>query len=432
MSLKHLKIEDSYPQLKNKKSLLAVSGGVDSIVLSHLFYNTKFKFCIAHCNYNLRGKDSNKDALLVKSLANTLNVDLFLKKFDTIEYSNKNKCSLQMAARDIRYNWFNDLLIENDISYIITAHHLNDQLETFLINISRGSGIDGLIGIPETNKLIRPLLNYTKEEILSYAKENNLKWNEDQSNSKNDYLRNSLRNLVITKWKKIMPDLEKHFQKTIQHLGFASKALNIQIDNFKKKSFINIETGIKIDLKDLNNLSPREFFLHAIFKQYGFIYPIELEKLINSTPGKIIYSDSHELLRDRKCLILRKKLEKLEDTYEIKLIPQKLNIPFHIEISLDPFPNNFSSIEIDPKLVDSPLVIKKNFTGAYFYPVGMTGKKKLSKYFKDEKYSSFQKENQWILTSNNKVVWVIGKRADRRFLASLDTKKRMYICINLT
>ena len=432
MSIKSLKIEDLYPQLKNKKSLLAVSGGVDSIVLSHLFSNSKFKFCIAHCNYNLRGKHSDNDAILVKNLANSLDVDLFLKKFDTIKYSKKNKCSIQMAARDIRYNWFNDLLIENDISCVITAHHLNDQLETFLINISRGSGIDGLIGIPETNKLIRPLLNYTKEEILVYANENNLKWNEDQSNSKNDYLRNSLRNLVVPKWKKIIPDLEKHFQKTIHHLGIASKALNIQIDNFKKDFFINIETGIKIDLKDINKLSPKEFFLHAIFKQYGFIHPLELEKLINSSPGKLIYSDSHELLRDRECLILRNKSKKLENTYEIKLIPQKLNQPFRIEISLDPFPNDFSSIEIDPKLIDSPLEIKKNFTGAYFYPVGMTGKKKLSKYFKDEKYSSFQKENQWILTSNNQVVWVIGKRADRRFLASLDSKKRMYIRIDPT
>lgn len=432
MSIKSLKIEDLYPQLKNKKSLLAVSGGVDSVVLTHLFSNSKFKFCIAHCNYNLRGKHSDNDAILVKNLANSLDVDLFLKKVDTIKYSKKNKCSIQMAARDIRYNWFNDLLIENDISCVITAHHLNDQLETFLINISRGSGINGLIGIPETNKLIRPLLNYTKEELLAYANENNLKWNEDKSNLKNDYLRNSIRNLVIPEWKKIIPDLEKYFQKTINHIGDASKALNIQIDDFKKNFFINIETGIKIDLKDINKLSPKEFFLHAIFKQYGFIHPLELEKLINSSPGKLISSYSHELLRDRECLILRKKIEQIKMSHEINLIPQKLKFPFNIEISLEPLHDIINSIEVDPSLLNSILEIKKPYVGAYFYPTGMSGRKKLSKYFKDEKFSSFEKENQWILTSNNMVVWVIGKRADRRFSSNINSNKRMYIRIDLS
>ena len=432
MSINSLYIKDLYPQLKNKKSLLAVSGGVDSVVLSHLFSISKFEFSIAHCNYGLRGKDSDDDALLVRKIASSLNVDLFIKKFDTIQYSKINKCSIQMAAREIRYNWFEKLLIENKMSNIVTAHHLNDQLETFLINIGRGTGIDGLTGITESTKLVRPLLNFTKKEVLNYAKQNKLKWNEDKSNLKNDYLRNSIRNLVIPEWKKIIPDLEKYFQKTINHIGDASKALNIQIDDFKKDFFINIETGIKIDLKDINKLSPKEFFLHAIFKQYGFIHPLELEKLINSSPGKLISSDSHELLRDRECLILRKKIEQIKMSHEINLIPQKLKFPFNIEISLEPLHDIINSIEVDPSLLNSILEIKKPYVGAYFYPTGMSGRKKLSKYFKDEKFSSFEKENQWILTSNNMVVWVIGKRADRRFLSNINSNKRMYIRIDLS
>ena len=431
MNLFSLDLEKLYPQLKNKTNLLAVSGGVDSIVLAHLFSKTKFQFVIAHCNYKLRNIESDNDAVLVKKLSQSLNVKFFIKEFDTILYSKENKCSIQMAARNIRYNWFQELLAENQISTVITAHHLNDQLETFLINIGRGSGIEGLTGIPETDLLIRPLLNFTKQEIIDFANKNNLNWNEDKSNTKNEYLRNSLRNTVIPEWRKTIPDLEKKFKKTILHLGFANKALNIQIENFKKQYFTISDLGIKINIKDIDKLNPKKFFMHAIFKQYGFIYPLELEKLIKSSTGKIISSNSHDLLKDRECIILRKKKDKQDKIYEIKLIPQKLQFPFNIEISLVPFLDKLNSIEVDPSLLDSVLEIKKPYSGAYFYPVGMDGKKKLSKYFKDEKYSSFEKENQWILTSNNNVVWVIGKRADSRYLSKTNSNKRMYIRIDL-
>jgi tRNA(Ile)-lysidine synthase len=377
MNLFSLDLEKLYPQLKDKTNLLAVSGGVDSIVLAHLFSKTKFKFVIAHCNYKLRNIESDNDAFLVKKLSESLNVKFFIKEFDTILYSKQNKCSIQMAARNIRYNWFEELLAENQISNVITAHHLNDQLETFLINIGRGSGIEGLIGIPETDSLIRPLLNFTKQEIIDFANKNNLNWNEDTSNNKNEYLRNSLRNRVIPEWKKTIPDLEKKFKKTILHLGFANDALNIQIEKFKKHYFKISDLGIKINLKDINKLNPKFFFMHAIFKEYGFIYPLELEKLIKASSGKIISSKSHDLLKDRECIILRKKKDIQDKSYKIKLIPQKLQFPFDIEISLDPFEDNINSIEVDSSLLNPTLEIKRSFIGAFFYPLGMTGKKKI-------------------------------------------------------
>lgn len=425
-------IKDSYPNLKNTKSLLAVSGGVDSIVLAHLFSKSKFNFSIAHCNFNLRGKDNESDALLIKKLAKSFNVDLFIKKFDTIKYSKVHKFSIQMSAREIRYKWFEELLIKNNISKIVTAHHLNDQLETFLINLGRGTGIEGLIGIPESSKLIRPLLSFTKEEVLKYAKQNKLKWNEDNSNSKNDYLRNSLRNLVVPELKKIIPDIEKKFQKTIYNIGLANNALIHQVEDFKKTFFNKTEFGIDIKLSDLEKIKPKDFFLHAIFKEYGFTNPTELNKLIDSSPGKIISSKSFELLRDRDCFILRKKTTKDNRLYKINLKPQKLKSPFNIEISLDPFEDNINSIEVDSSLLNSTLEIKRPFTGAFFYPLGMSGKKKLSKYFKDEKLSKYEKENIWILTSNNQVVWIIGKRADSRFSCNINSNKRMYIRFDLS
>ena len=429
MNIETLKIKDVYPHLINNKSLIAVSGGVDSIVLSHLFHNSKLNFCIAHCNYCLRGEESDSDALLVKNLANTLGVEFFTKKFDTIQYSKTNNCSIQMAAREIRYNWFDELMKKNGLSCLVTGHHLNDQLETFLINLGRGTGINGLLGISENTKIIRPLLNFTKDEILIYAKKNNFNWNEDNSNLKNDYLRNSLRNSVISKWKKILPDLEKNFLKTVSQLELAEQALNIQLEDIKKTSFKLINSEFKIDINNLIKLKPKDFFLHALFKDYGFIYPKEISKLINSSSGKLITSGSHELLKDREFLILREIPKLNNKSYDIPLIPQKLNNPFDIEISLKPFKNPINSIQVDPNLLSSVLQIRKPYNGAYFFPSGMSGKKKLSKFFKDEKLSLFEKQNQWILTSNNQVVWVIGKRADRRFLSNTKSKKRMYIRI---
>ncbi len=431
MNINSFNIENEYPQLNNKKILLAVSGGLDSMTLLHLFSLTKLNFSIAHCNYNLRSNESLEDEFLVKKIAKKLKIELHIKNINIKNYLNKNKLSVQIAARKIRYDWFNSLIDKYHFSYIITAHHLDDQLETLLINIGRGSGIEGLIGIPESKLLIRPLLNFTKKEILIYANDNNVIWNEDSSNSKNNYLRNSIRNLIIPKWKDLVPDLEKNLKKTINNLKSTNFIINELIRDFKNINFIKSDHGIRININELKKLNPNSFFLHAIFKKYGFNHPNEIIKIINSQKGKRIESVTHVILRDREDLILNdlnKDLDK--NSYQIKLIPQRINTPINIEISNNPFSNLDKSISVDPTLLNSILEIKRPTNGDYFYPLGMIGKKKLSKYFKDEKYSKFDKENQWILTSQNEVVWIIGKRADRRFISNKNSKKRMYISID--
>jgi len=432
MNINSFDIDKEYPQLNNKKILLAVSGGLDSMTLLHLFSLTKLNFSIAHCNYNLRSEESLKDQLLVKKIAKKLKVELHIKNINTKNYiNNNNKLSVQMAARKIRYDWFNFLRNKYDFSHIITAHHLDDQLETLLINIGRGSGIDGLIGVPESKILLRPLLNFTKKEILKYANDNNIIWNEDSSNSKNNYLRNSIRNLIISKWKDLVPDLEKNLKKTINNLKSTNLVVKQQIRDFKNINFVESDHGIRININKLKKLNPNSFFLHAIFKKYGFNHPKEIIKIINSQKGKIIESGTHIILRDREDLILNDLNKELDtNSYQIKLIPQRINTPIKIEISNNSFSNLDKSISVDPTLLNSILEIKRPTYGAYFYPTGMSGKKKLSKYFKDEKYSKFDKENQWILTSQNEVVWIIGKRADRRFISNKNSKKRMYISIH--
>ena len=431
MNLNSYDIEKEYPQLKNKKVLLAVSGGIDSMTLFHLFSLTKINFSVAHCNYNLRSNESLKDQILVSKISKKLKVDLHIKNINTTNYKNKNRLSVQMAARKIRYDWFNSLLDKYAYSHVITAHHLDDQLETLLINIGRGAGIDGLIGIPESNLLIRPLLKFTKKEILEYAKDNNINWNEDSSNLKNKYLRNSIRNLIIPKWKDLVPDLEKNFKKTINNLKSTSIVINNQIKNFKNDNFIVSTHGTTININELKKLTPNFFFLHAIFKQYGFNHPKEIDKIINSQKGKKITSETHIILNNGEHIILKALSEESNiNSYKIKLIPQKINTPINFEISNNPLLKPQKSISVDPTLLSSTLEIKRPPVGSYFYPTGMEGKKKLSKYFKDEKYSQFDKENQWVLTSDNEVVWIIGKRADRRFISNKNSKKRMYISIS--
>ena len=419
-----------YPQIKKDTFLLAVSGGVDSIVLSDLFLKSKLKFSIAHCNFKLRSKESEKDKRFVKKLAKHINVKFYSKDFETEYYAKTNKCSIQMAARDLRYEWFFQLIDEENINYLVTAHHLDDQIETFLINTSRGTGIEGLLGIRETNNLLRPLLKFTKKEILNYAKDNKLNWREDQSNFKNTYLRNSIRNKVVDELENHIPELKKNFSKTLDQLNLAYSLIKDQVQLFKKEKFIDSDDETKILISDIIKLRPLELFLYSVFKEYGFNHPKELIKLINSVTGRIISSNKYELLKNREHLILKKKLQIDNSFYNLKIEPHKLINPINIEISFKPFVTKTNFIELDYSSLSCPLIIQRPWRGAYFFPNGMKGKKKISKYFKDEKLSSFDKKNQWLLTSNDEVVWVIGMRLDRRFVATKKSKKRVYIRTN--
>ena len=416
--LTHFKkhIDQNFLKLKENKFLLAHSGGVDSSVLFDLFLKLDLQFGLVHCNFNLRGNESEDDYNFVKEVANSYKKTFFYKKFNTIKYSTLNKKSIQLSARELRYSWFLEILEKENYKYIVTAHHLNDQLETFLINSSRGSGLKGIIGIPsKNNNLLRPLLIFSKDKILDYAKKNKIKWREDSSNKENKYLRNFIRNKIIKAWIKYDPELINKFSNTLINLNSTHEAFKVIIKKFKKDYFVENGNGYYISIKELTKLNPIDFYLFQLFEAYGYSNTKDLSNLINSQSGKYLLSKSHRLTKGREVLILSKikNLSKDEFYWNLK---KSFNIPIELKIVKN---NNFDNktISLNKNDLKLPLIVRKWKIGDFFYPNGMKGKKKISKYFKDEKFDINQKENQWLLCSGDNILWVIGKRADRRFLA---------------
>ena len=416
--LTHFKkhIDQNFLKLKENKFLLAHSGGVDSSVLFDLFLKLDLQFGLVHCNFNLRGNESEDDFNFVKEIADSNKKIFFYKKFNTIKYSTLNKKSIQLSARELRYSWFLEILEKENYKYIVTAHHLNDQLETFLINSSRGAGLRGVIGIPSNNNnLLRPLLIFSKDKILDYAKKNKIKWREDSSNKENKYLRNFIRNKIIKAWIKYDPELINKFSNTLKNLNSTHEAFKVIIKKFKKDYFVENGNCYYISIKELTKLNPINFYLFQLFEAYGYSNTTDLSNLINSQSGKYLLSKSHKLTKGREVLILSKikNLSKDEFYWNLK---KSFNIPIELKIVKN---NNFDNktISLNKNDLKLPLIVRKWKIGDFFYPKGMKGKKKISKYFKDEKFDINQKENQWLLCSGDNVLWVIGKRADRRFLA---------------
>lgn len=416
-------IASQFPFLKGKKLLIAISGGLDSVVLTKLFHTLNFDTSLAHCNFNLRGLESDKDEAFVKKIGEKLNLETFTTSFNTNEYASKNKTSTQVAARELRYDWFQELIDKHQFDYVLTAHHADDNLETFLINLSRGSGLEGFTGIPAINKtIIRPLLIFSRAEIEQFAKQNAIEWREDQSNASTKYVRNKIRHQIIPILKEINPTLLNSFQKTTANLKGSQQIINDTIAQVKKKVIRTDKNGItKFDISEIHKLPNPKAYLFELLKSYNFTEWNDIEKLVSAQSGKQVFSKSHRLLKDRDFLLLTEtpcptELSEIIITKNTKEIFEPIHLSFenvsHIQ------QQNENTIFLDTDTLTFPLRLRKWQEGDYFYPIGMQGKKKLSKFFKDQKYSLVDKENTWLLCSENQIVWVVGKRQDRRFTAA--------------
>ena len=341
-----------------------------------------------------------------------------------------------MAARELRYNWFQEIVAKNEFDYLLTAHHADDSLETFFINLSRGTGIDGLIGIPEnTSWLIRPLLAFTKKEIESYGNENGLAWREDHSNDDTKYLRNKIRKELIPVLKELNPTFMDSFSSTIDHLSGSRKIINDKMDEVRKEvietSSANLEEGIKFNIKQLLNYSDNTAYLYQIFYPYGFRQWKDIRSLLKAQSGKQLYSKTHRIIKHGHYLLLSTRSENIDqsDSFEIFEDQQFLSLEQgtikleslesdgHFKINKD-----IRTAQFDKDLLRFPLIVRKWRKGDYFCPIGMKGKKKLSDFFKDEKYSLLQKENIWLLCSGENIIWLIGKRIDNRYKVTDKTK----------
>lgn len=419
-------IRTHFPDLLEDPFLLACSGGLDSVVLAYLCEQSGLDFAIAHCHFGLRKKEADLDADFVEKLANELNKKYYVKYFNTNKYAIQNKVSIQVAARDLRYTWFDQIRVENELQYTVTAHHLDDELETFLINLSRGTGLLGLAGIPaKTNTLARPLLIFSRAEIHAYAIANNWNWREDASNTDPKYLRNKIRHQIVPKLKELNPSFLENFMRTQQHLAGSNRILQDYFDSLRSELFEQEGSVQKIAVAPLRKLQPLQDYLFGLLSPYGFTEWEDVTDLLNSMPGKTLYSKTHRLVKDRDHLLLEALERKDNEIYGLKPSTKAIITPFHMTIEeVDKMGETAKKIlYVDKETLKEGLHIRKWKKGDYFYPLGLKGRKKLAKYFKDEKMHVISKEEQWLLCSGDDIVWVVGKRPDERFKVKSGTKK---------
>jgi tRNA(Ile)-lysidine synthase len=431
---KHL--DDNFPFLKTKRFFLAISGGIDSMVMMHLFQQLNYRFAILHCNFQLRGKESDADLVFIQDYADSFDIPWSFGHFKTKAYAKENKLSIQMAARELRYDWFNLQLNDKQFAYVLTAHQADDDLETFLINLSRGTGLEGLIGIPNTNQnILRPMLPFSRLEIEEYAKKNNIRWREDSSNETDKYLRNNIRHNITPLLKELNPSFSKSFQATLKHLQQAQSLVEdatILIYNLIVTDEDDVKKFNIVELKRLPNF---EAYLYQWLSPFGFSAWDDIYSLIDAQSGKQILSNDYRILKDRNYLILSPKNKKLEpNSYLINANQKEVKKPIKLSFSevstLSSTLNN--AIFVDAKKLKYPLELRLWDEGDSFQPFGMNGNtKKVSKFLKDQKITLFDKEKIWLLCSDNQVVWIVGLRADERFKTDETTTKILQIRLSI-
>lgn len=421
--------ESTFPDLSDKKLLLAFSGGIDSVVLLHLLQAIGYAPALAHGNFGLRGAESDGDQAFVESLARKYGLDVHVMSWDTTSYAEDHGLSIQQAARDLRYRWFDELCKANGYGALLTAHHADDNLETFLINMTRGCGLDGLQGIPVRNGLVvRPLLPFSRAEIVGYARNHQLTWREDSSNESDDYVRNKIRLKVLPVLKEINPSVLSSFASTLDHLHQSQSMVRDASALVAKQVMVVKDDKTIIKLNELLQLPDYRGYLYVWLKDLGFSAWDDIYRLPHASSGKKVFSDEYMLLKDREVLILSRIPEADDRKYlvdssganasQVMLMIEKVN-------GVDNASND--CIFVDADLLRFPLSLRKWRQGDVFYPFGMTGKKLVSKYFKDEKLSEFDKATVWLLCSGADVVWVVGHRADNRFRVTSETKQVLKI-----
>ena len=422
---------------KDERILIGLSGGRDSVFMTTMFQLSGYNIAIAHCNFNLRGKEANNEQKFVESYAKQNSLEFYTINFNTKEYAAKKGISIQMAARDLRYNWFEKIRIENNFDKIAIAHNKNDSVETFLINLTRGTGIKGLTGIKAINgNIIRPILFAKRTEITNYLKQKNISWKDDSSNDSDKYTRNNIRHNIIPEFEEMNKDFISTMFNNIEKLDSVYKIYNKEIDYKRKKILIRQTDKILINIEILKKLSPLNTYLYEFIKEFNFS-PEQVKdiiEIIDSIPGKQVISQSHRIIKDRNYLIIsetNKNINKPE--FIIKTGTIEIKVPLHLHFDMFnnsnytiPKTNNIASLDYDK--VNFPLKLRKWVKGDKFKPFGMNNFKKLSDFFTDNKFSVIDKENTWILTDNdNNIIWIVNNRTDNRYRISDKTTKILQI-----
>lgn len=412
---------------KEDKILLAVSGGIDSVVMARLFADAGFSVGIAHCNFGLRAEESDEDEKFVRKLARKMDAECHVKHFDTEQFARDHKMSIQMAARELRYNWFESLALEEGYEYIALAHHQNDLLETMLLNLSRGTGIAGLHGIiPKRGRFVRPLLFADKELIYGFVTEKQLIWREDSSNASTKYYRNKIRQEVIPSLQELNPNLPQTISQTAEKIGAVERFFYRHADQVRQKALRQQGQDWMLSLDSLAATEEPVLFLSELLAPWGFSYTqardIWQASLQEGTvAGKIMDSPTHRLNIDRAQLVISPKnlqeyqsLEIQEEEELVRYIDQQFTFEEKAADGYQIKPDR-QLAALDKDKLSYPLKLRKWKAGDWFCPLGMNKKKKLSDFMIDEKIPLNLKERVLVLTSGESIAWIVGFRIDNRF-----------------
>ncbi|MBU0488360.1 MAG: tRNA lysidine(34) synthetase TilS [Bacteroidetes bacterium] len=441
-------IEQPGLQKYTGNTLLTVSGGADSVVMAWLFYRSGKKFGIAHCNFCLRGSESDGDEIFVRELAEQLKVPFFVTHFDTKKEAESRKLSIQEAARDLRYEWFSAIATENGYTAIATAHHSDDVAETVLLNLIRGTGIRGLSGIPEQRgNIIRPMLFASAEQIKSYAENNGIAFRTDSSNADEKYARNLIRHSVLPVLEKVKPGASGNIVSSANHIGQYRDMVSEMVVGQRNLIFKRKKDKIIIPLDALFRLKPMHTWMFELLGEFGF-NGAQVSDIISSfdgQSGKVFHSATHSLFRDRSTLVVvpgnhryATQKESCTETIwllsesgpvitgELKLCIEKVSKPAPDELDAG---NN--SVFVDADKLTFPLIVRKWRQGDYFYPLGLNGKKKVSTFLINKKMPRHEKMDVWMVYSGEKAVWLAGHRLDDRFRVGEKTQNVVKISLTV-
>jgi tRNA(Ile)-lysidine synthase len=425
-------IQSEFPELLTTRFLIAISGGLDSVVLAHLCHSLHLNFGLSHCNFQLRGLDSTRDAEFVKSLSISLECDFFIKTFQTESIAKKSKSSIQLTARKLRYDWFQELIETTSHNFLLTAHHLNDNLETFIINLSRSTGLKGLTGIPQRNGyILRPLLKFSKAELKEYAIKNNIYWREDQSNASTKYLRNEIRHKIVPSLVELNPQFLDSFESTLEKLKQTEHLIKDYTASLHQSLVSEEVNRFNIDIEKLKTYPNPQAILYQLLEGFGFTQWEDVYHLLDAQTGKILMSTSHQLVKDRNKLTVaalyteeNKPITIEESDKVVRINNSKLE--FHDHQKLEETEKQFAYF--DKSKLKFPLSLRPIQNGDYFYPFGMKGKKKLSDFLKDEKISPVDKSSQLVLCNyNGDIIWVLNLRTDHRYKVEENTQNILKI-----
>ncbi|MBF9252079.1 tRNA lysidine(34) synthetase TilS [Pontibacter sp. 172403-2] len=421
------------------KILAAVSGGIDSVVLCEVLHQLKYDFAIAHCNFGLRAEDAEADQLFVKKLAKKYEVPFFTENFNTRAFAEQEKLSIQMAARTLRYTWFEQVRQQEGYDYIATAHHSNDTTETILLHLTKGTGIAGLHGIPAKNgHIIRPMLSVTKDDIYELVTTQKLIWREDSSNETTKYQRNKIRHEVIPVLKEINPSLEETMLHTAERVSHAEAIVDAYIENLREQSIKEAENAVYISLLPLRNATGLPVVLHELLRPFNFSYTVVLELVaaLEGISGKEFLSPTHTLVKDRDQLVLTPRdlnsfgsiLIQEGDTEA-----EAGNLYFTIKyVAADAYKLNTKPhvAALDAEQLKFPLKLRAWQEGDWFVPLGMNGKKKISDFLIDKKVPANLKPQTLVLVSDQSVAWVVGQRLDNRYKVTDKTQQVVEITLH--